>query len=163
SAPPIRGPVATRPTWCWPSRRAARAGPSGAPGDRTGARRSWWCASCATSRSAWARRRSASPRSCHPARWRACCGRPSTHSPPRADEALRTRAGYITPARRQRHHDAIVAREAELADGHADVRYSAYVTVSAPSPEALEEAVAEVTHAAHLCRLELRRLYGEQD
>jgi hypothetical protein len=37
------------------------------------------------------------------------------------------------------------------------------VTVSAPDEEGLERACAEVEHAAQQARLELQRLYGEQD
>jgi hypothetical protein len=54
-------------------------------------------------------------------------------------------------------------REQELADGHADVRFSGYITVTADSPEALAEACGEVEHAAGQSRLELQRCDGEQE
>ncbi|MBV8983672.1 MAG: PrgI family protein, partial [Acidimicrobiia bacterium] len=65
-----------------------------------------------------------------------------------ADEELRQKAGFLATARRKREHDAIVRREAELADGHAEYRFSGYVTVSAPDRETLEVSAAEVLHAA---------------
>jgi hypothetical protein len=57
------------------------------------------------------------------------------------------------------------AKRPPLADGHAELRYAAYVTVSAPigDEEALDRGCAEVEHAAQQARLRLERLYGEQD
>ncbi|MBV8297882.1 MAG: PrgI family protein [Acidimicrobiia bacterium] len=80
-----------------------------------------------------------------------------------SDEELRARAGFLATARRQREHEGIVRRERDLADGHLEYQYSAYVTVSAPGRAELEAAVAEVSEAASRSRLELRRLYGQQD
>ncbi|MBV8161375.1 MAG: hypothetical protein JO265_10675, partial [Acidimicrobiia bacterium] len=80
-----------------------------------------------------------------------------------SDEELRSRAGFLTTARREREHEGIVRRERELADGHLEYRFSGYLTVSASDRAALEAAVAEVTDAASRSRLELRRLYGQQD
>ena len=54
-------------------------------------------------------------------------------------------------------------REEELADGHAAVRFAGYVTVSAQSDEELERHCSEVEHAAQMARLELLRLYGQQE
>ena len=82
-----------------------------------------------------------------------------------ADETTRQRLGQVTTARQMRKAEATARREQELADGHAELRYAAYVTVSAPAgdPEALDRACAEVEHAAQQSRLRLERLYGEQD
>ena len=55
-----------------------------------------------------------------------------------------------------------VRREVELADGHAQYRFSGYVTVSAHNPDELEEACGRVEQAAGQCGLELRRCYGDQ-
>jgi hypothetical protein len=57
----------------------------------------------------------------------------------------------------------VARREQELADGHADVRFSGYITVTADNPEALAEASGEVEHAAGQSRLELQRCDGEQE
>ena len=69
----------------------------------------------------------------------------------------------MTTARIRRQQQAAARREEELADGHAEMRFAGYVTVSAPSAAELERIATEVEHAAALSRLELQRLYGEQD
>jgi hypothetical protein len=79
-----------------------------------------------------------------------------------ADEQLRTRAGFLTTARRRREAEGVIRREADLSDGHAAYRYSGFVTVTAQSAEELDAACGEVLQAAHQCRLELRRVYGCQ-
>ena len=82
-----------------------------------------------------------------------------------ADETTRQRLGQVTTARQIQKAEATARRERELADGHAELRFAAYVTVSAPADdaEALDRACAEVEHAAQQSRLRLERLYGEQD
>ncbi len=79
-----------------------------------------------------------------------------------ADEKLRQKAGFLTTARRQKEAEGVIQRESELADGHAEFRFSGYVTVSAASTQQLEVACAEVEQAARQSNLELRRLYGQQ-
>ncbi len=79
-----------------------------------------------------------------------------------ADERLRERAGFLSTARRQREAEGVIRRESELADGHADYRFSGYVTVSAADPPALGMACAETEQTARQSGLELRRLYGQQ-
>ncbi len=80
-----------------------------------------------------------------------------------ADTELRGRMGFMETARRRRMAEATVRREDELADGHAAVRYAGYVTVSARSDAELERHCSEVEHAAQMARLELLRLYGQQE
>jgi hypothetical protein len=82
-----------------------------------------------------------------------------------ADETTRQRLGQTTTARHAQKAQATARREQELADGHAELRYAAYVTVSAPfdDEEGLDRGCAEVEHAAQQSRLRLERLYGEQD
>ena len=80
-----------------------------------------------------------------------------------ADRELRGRMGFMETARRQRVAEATIRREDELADGHAAVRFAGYVTVSAQSDEELERHCSEVEHAAQMARLELLRLYGQQE
>jgi len=79
-----------------------------------------------------------------------------------ADAELRRRGGFLATARRRREEEILVHREVELADGHAQYRFSGYVTVSAADPEALEEACGRVEQAAGQAGLELRRCYGDQ-
>src|SRR4051794_33630050 len=79
-----------------------------------------------------------------------------------ADRDLRGRMGFIETARGRRQTDAVARREEELADGHAAIRFAGYVTVSAPTAEALDRHCSEIEHAAQMARLELLRLYGQQ-
>jgi hypothetical protein len=79
-----------------------------------------------------------------------------------ADEQLRQKAGFLTTARRQREAEGVIRRESELADGHAEYRFSGYVTVSAATATELDVACAEVEQAARQSNLVLRRLYGQQ-
>ena len=79
-----------------------------------------------------------------------------------AEEIQREKQGFITTARIRRRQQAAARREEELADGHAEMRFAGYVTVSADSPAELERTATEIEHAAALSRLELQRLYGEQ-
>jgi hypothetical protein len=80
-----------------------------------------------------------------------------------ADRELRGRMGFMETARRRRQTEAVARREEELADGHAAVRFAGYVTVSARTMEDLERQCSEVEHAAQMARLELLRLYGQQE
>jgi len=80
-----------------------------------------------------------------------------------ADEELRQKLGFIGTAKRRNQSEAVARREQELADGHADVRFSGWITVTAESIDGLQEACAEVEHAAGQSRLELQRCDGEQD
>lgn len=79
-----------------------------------------------------------------------------------ADEQLRQKAGFLTTARRRREAEGVIQRESELADGHAEFRFSGYVTASAPTAQELEVACAEIEQAARQSNLDLRRLYGQQ-
>jgi len=80
-----------------------------------------------------------------------------------ADEELRQKLGFIGTAKRRNQADAVARREQELADGHADVRFSGYITVTADDTEELAAACGEVEHAAGQCRLEIQRCDGEQE
>ena len=80
-----------------------------------------------------------------------------------ADRELRGRMGFIETARRKRLTEAVARREEELADGHAAVRFAGYVTVSARTLDELEHDCSEIEHAAQMSRLELLRLYGQQE
>ncbi|MCP4222053.1 MAG: PrgI family protein [Actinomycetia bacterium] len=80
-----------------------------------------------------------------------------------SDDEIRAGAGYRTGARRRREAEALDRRENELADGHAENRYSGYVTVSGSDLNEVEIAAATVEQVAYQCPVELRRLWGEQD
>jgi hypothetical protein len=80
-----------------------------------------------------------------------------------ADQELRGRFGFVETARRRRLTEATSRREEELADGHAAVRFAGYVTVSARTSEELDRVCSEIEHAAQMARLQLLRLYGQQE
>ncbi len=79
------------------------------------------------------------------------------------EEQLRARARQLTSARRRREQEHLLRTEQELADGHISVRFAGYVTVTAPSPEELDRAAAEVEQQAAQARLVLSRVYGDQE
>ncbi|HLH46534.1 MAG TPA: SCO6880 family protein, partial [Acidimicrobiales bacterium] len=79
-----------------------------------------------------------------------------------ADAELRRRAGFVQTARHVRRAEGVAVREAELADGHGELRFSGYVRASGRSEAELDAACAAVETAAHQSGLELRRLYGQQ-
>ena len=80
-----------------------------------------------------------------------------------SDEMLRAKHGFRTSIKSHRQSEAIEHREREFADGHADYRFSGYITVTAPSLDALDVACGEVEQQARNSRLDLRRMDGEQD
>jgi hypothetical protein len=79
-----------------------------------------------------------------------------------ADARLRDRAGFLPSARREREAEGVARRESELTEGHAEFRFSGYVTISALERAELEVLCAEAEHAAQTAHLELRRLHGRQ-
>jgi hypothetical protein len=79
-----------------------------------------------------------------------------------ADQQLRAQAGFVPTLHRQRRLEAVARREAELADGHVELRYSGYLTVSERTPELLGRACAALEQAAGASRLDVRRLHGQQ-
>ncbi|MHB8429957.1 MAG: SCO6880 family protein [Acidimicrobiales bacterium] len=80
-----------------------------------------------------------------------------------ADRELRNRGGFLTTARQRRERESVEDRDVELADGHAQYRFTGYVTVTAESEPDLSSACTAIEQAAGQARIELRRLYGEQD
>jgi hypothetical protein len=80
----------------------------------------------------------------------------------RADRELRQRFGQSETARQRQVQEATARREAELAAGHAEVRFAGFVTVSGRDPDDLRRACAEVHEHAARARLELHRMYGQQ-
>jgi type VII ESX secretion system EccE translocon-like protein len=81
----------------------------------------------------------------------------------RADRELRARFGQSETARQRQVAEATARREAELAAGHTEVRLSGFVTVTGRDPDDLRRACGEVLEQAARARLELHRLYGQQE
>jgi hypothetical protein len=80
-----------------------------------------------------------------------------------ADGEMRRRGGFLVTARQTREKESVEDRDAELADGHAQYRFSGYVTLTADTRHELATARAAMEQAAGQARIELRLLYGEQD
>lgn len=80
-----------------------------------------------------------------------------------ADAELRRRHGFAMTARARREQEARIAREAELADGHAGYLFSGYVTVTDEDAAGLERSCTQLEQAASLSQVEIRRLYGSQE
>jgi hypothetical protein len=83
------------------------------------------------------------------------------------EQSLRTRVGQRTSQRQSQRDHATAQRERELAEGHAAVRYAAYVTVSVPGggPDALSELESDVSRVeleAKRAPLRLERMWGQQ-
>jgi len=79
-----------------------------------------------------------------------------------ADAELRSRGGFLATQRRLREEEALLQREAELADGHGHYRFSGYATVSATSENELEQASRSILQASAQAGIELRPCYGCQ-
>lgn len=80
-----------------------------------------------------------------------------------ADGELRRRGGFLVTARHAREREGVESRDVELADGHAQYRFSGYVTVSSDTRSELTAACALIEQAAGQSGVELRLLYGAQD
>ncbi len=80
-----------------------------------------------------------------------------------ADGEMRRRGGFLVTARQTREKEGVEERDAELADGHAQYRFTGYVTLTADTRHELTTARAALEQAAGQSRIELRLLYGEQD
>lgn len=78
-------------------------------------------------------------------------------------EHVRRSKGFATTARRAKRSNDLLSREAELAAGYGEFRYAGYVTVSASTPDELEQACAAMENRALQSRLQLRRMNGMQD
>ena len=79
------------------------------------------------------------------------------------DQAQRDRIGQLTDARHQAEHADVLKRESELVAGHGDLKFTGMITVSAPDLEALQAACARLEGAATEARVEVQRMWGEQD
>jgi hypothetical protein len=79
-----------------------------------------------------------------------------------SDQVNRDRRGQITDYASVAELDDVAQREQELVSGHGDLRYAAFIAVSAPTEDALTAAIDEITNAAIESYCEVRVLWGEQ-
>lgn len=80
-----------------------------------------------------------------------------------ADAELKERKGFRVNARERKRLGDVEARERELSEGHAEFRFVGLVTVTATGLDALDDACADVEHAAAQSLLDLRALDARHD
>lgn len=78
------------------------------------------------------------------------------------DATQKARIGALANLSDDAEWSDVIDRERALLNGHADLRFTGLVAVTAPSPDELESAVAEMERAAIQCGCETRRLFGQQ-
>jgi len=79
-----------------------------------------------------------------------------------SDAAQRARIGQIEDAAQTAEYQDVLQQEADLTAGHGVLRVSGLISVSAPSVDELEAAVAAIEQAAIQASCETRRLVGQQ-
>lgn len=80
-----------------------------------------------------------------------------------ADAEAKGRRGFRVTALDRERLSKVEARERELAEGHAEFRFTGLVDVTAPDVEALEEASAAIEQAAAQSLIDLRPLHARHD
>ena len=78
------------------------------------------------------------------------------------DAAQRARIGQIEDATQTAEYQDVLQQEADLTAGHGILRVSGLISVSAPSVDELEAAVAAIEQASIQASCETRRLVGQQ-
>jgi hypothetical protein len=78
------------------------------------------------------------------------------------DASQKARIGALADLSDEAEWSDVIDRERALLNGHADLRFSGLIAVTAPSEEELESAVAEMERAAIQCGCETRRMVGQQ-
>ena len=83
----------------------------------------------------------------------------------KADTALAVNAktGKVSSAQERAARTRIDVQDQETASGHGLVRFMGYLTVTVADPADLPRAVASVEADAALCRVEIRRMFAQQD
>ncbi len=72
------------------------------------------------------------------------------------------RIGKIADFADEQEYADVLARERALVSGHADLRFSGFISITAPTREELTAAVAAVDRAAAQSGCETRTMYGQQ-
>jgi hypothetical protein len=78
------------------------------------------------------------------------------------EAAQKAKIGAIADLSDSAEREDVLERERALMSGHADVKFTGLISVTAGSPDELEASVAEIARAAIQCGCETRRLYGQQ-
>lgn len=78
------------------------------------------------------------------------------------DSAQKARIGQVQDLSDRQEYEDVLVREQALIAGHADMEFSGFVTVTAPSRDQLSAAVSRVEQAVGQSTCETRILYGRQ-
>lgn len=78
------------------------------------------------------------------------------------DAAQKSRLGVIADLTDAQELEDVLERERALIGGHADLRFTGLVAVTAATKDELDEAVSALERAATHCGCETRRLLGQQ-
>jgi hypothetical protein len=78
------------------------------------------------------------------------------------DAAQKAKLGTIADLSDSVERDDVLERERALISGHADIRFTGMLGITAATRDGLEAAVAEISRAAIQSGCETRRLYGRQ-
>jgi hypothetical protein len=79
-----------------------------------------------------------------------------------SDSAQKARVGQIQDLSDRQEYDDVLVREQSLLAGHADMEFSGFVTVTAPTRDELSAAVSQVEQAVGQSTCEARVLFGRQ-
>lgn len=79
-----------------------------------------------------------------------------------ADMAHKAKIGQVAQLSDAQEYDDLLARERSVIAGHTDVEFAGFITVTAPTPDELDAATAQITRAAAQSACEARPLYGRQ-
>ena len=79
-----------------------------------------------------------------------------------SDASQRRKIGQVEDASASAELDDVLQQEADLTAGHGVLRVSGLISVSAPTVDELDAAVAAVEQAAIQASCETRRLVGQQ-
>lgn len=79
-----------------------------------------------------------------------------------SDSAQRQKMGQIEDAAQTAEYGDVLQQEADLTAGHGVLRFTGLISVSAPTPDELDTAVAAIEQAAIQASCETRRLVGQQ-
>jgi hypothetical protein len=80
----------------------------------------------------------------------------------RGNEKLRAKRGADGSAADAADWDALEKQEQEIVAGHGEFRYGAYITVTAPDEERLDQAIAGMRNALSRAGMEAQILYCQQ-
>ena len=78
------------------------------------------------------------------------------------DAAQKSRIGAIADLSDAQELADVLDRERALISGHADLRFTGLIAITAPTKAELDESVSQLQRAATHCGCETRRLFGQQ-